>query len=69
MSTLFTGKPRVLKAKTARAPFTPREAEKELLIPKVADHYNHFMGAVDEFDHLTAQIAGLRHVEPPEGCG
>jgi hypothetical protein len=37
-------------------------AIKELLIPAVADGYNYYMGAVDKFDHLTAQNAGLRHV-------
>jgi len=34
-----------------------------LLIPVIADGYNYHIGAVDEFDHLTAQNAGLRHVE------
>ena len=41
------------KAKTAREPFGS-DAIKELLIPAVADGYNYHMGAVDEFDHLTA---------------
>jgi hypothetical protein len=41
------------KAKIAREPFRD-DAIKELSIPAVADHYNHFMGAVNEFDHLTA---------------
>jgi hypothetical protein len=41
------------KAKTAREPFGD-EAVKELEIPAIADGYNHHMGAVDEFDHLTA---------------
>jgi Transposase IS4 len=50
------------KAKTSRAPFG-NDAVKELLIPAVADGYNYHMGAVDEFDHLTAQNAGLRHVK------
>ncbi len=49
------------KAKTARKPFSDN-AVKELSIPAVADYYNHFMGAIDEFDHLTAQNTGLRHV-------
>jgi hypothetical protein len=49
------------KAKTARAPFG-NNATKELWIPAIADGYNHYMGAVDEFDHLTAQNASLRHV-------
>jgi hypothetical protein len=49
------------KAKTAREPFRDNVI-KELSIPVVADHYNHFMGTVNEFDHLTAQNAGLRHV-------
>jgi hypothetical protein len=51
------------KARTARAPFGKDEAVKELSIPIIADEYNYNMGAVDEFDHLTAQNAGLRHVE------
>jgi hypothetical protein len=34
-----------------------------LLIPVITDGYNYYMGVVDEFDHLTAQNAGLRHVE------
>jgi hypothetical protein len=41
------------KAKTSRVPFG-HDAIKELLIPAVADGYNYHMGAVDEFDHLTA---------------
>jgi hypothetical protein len=51
------------KAKTAREPFKEGEAIKELLIPVVADGYNHFIGAVNEFDHLIAQNASLRHVK------
>ena len=31
-------------------------------IPVVADKYNHQMGAVDEFDHLTSQNPGLQLV-------
>jgi hypothetical protein len=31
-------------------------------MPVVAGHYNYFMGAVIEFDYLTAQNASLRHV-------
>jgi hypothetical protein len=50
------------KAKTARVPFG-NQATKILSIPAIADGYNYYMGAVDEFDHLTAQNAGLRHVE------
>lgn len=50
------------KAKTARQPFG-NSPEKKLEIPAIADGYNYHMGAVDEFDHLTAQNAGLRHVE------
>jgi hypothetical protein len=74
MSTVMSGDTKVLrrrkrpketssKAKTSRVPFKGREAEKDLWIPKVADFYNHFMGAVDEVDHLTAINPGLRHVE------
>jgi len=50
------------KAKTARKPFG-KDPIKVLSIPAIADGYNYHMGAVDEFDHLTAQNAGLRHVE------
>ncbi len=50
------------KAKTARVPFG-KESTKVLSIPVVADGYNYHMGAVDEFDHLTAQNAGLRQIE------
>jgi hypothetical protein len=50
------------KAKTARVPFG-NSTTKVLSIPVIADGYNYNMGAVDEFDHLTAQNAGLRHVE------
>jgi hypothetical protein len=49
------------KAKMAKAPFG-NNATKELWIPAIIDGYNHHMGAVNEFDHLTAQNAGLRHV-------
>jgi hypothetical protein len=72
MSSVMSGDEKVLrlrkrpketssKAKTARAPFG-RDAVKELLIPAIVDGYNYHMGAVDEFDHLIAQNAGLRHV-------
>jgi hypothetical protein len=74
MSTVMSGDTKVLrrrkrpketssKAKTSRVPFKGGEAEKDLWIPEVTDFYNHFMGAVDEVDHLTAMNAGLRHVE------
>jgi hypothetical protein len=49
------------KAKTSRVPFG-EEAVKELSIPVITDEYNYHMGAVDEFDHLTAQNPGLRPV-------
>jgi hypothetical protein len=73
MSSFMSGDERVLrrrkrpketssKAKTARIPFG-NQAIKTLSIPAIADGYNYHMGAVDEFDHLTAQNAGLRHVE------
>jgi hypothetical protein len=73
MSSFMSGDERVLrlrkrpketssKAKTARVPFGS-QATKVLSIPAIADGYNYHMGAVDEFDHLTAQNAGLRHVE------
>jgi hypothetical protein len=50
------------KARTAREPFG-NSAVKELEIPAIADGYNYYMGTVDEFDYLTAQNAGLRHVK------
>jgi hypothetical protein len=50
------------KAKTSRVPFSDGEAVKKLWIPAIADGYNHLMGAVDEFDHLTAQNSGMRRV-------
>ena len=73
MSSFMSGDERVIrlrkrpketssKAKTVRAPFGD-QATKELSIPVITDGYNYHMGAVDEFDHLIAQNAGLRHVE------
>jgi hypothetical protein len=64
MSSILSGDERVVrlrkrpketssKAKTARAPFG-KEAVKKLSIPAIADGYNYHMGAVNEFDHLTA---------------
>ena len=50
------------KARTAREPFG-NKAVKELKIPAIADSYNYHMGAVNEFDHLIAQNAGLRHMK------
>jgi hypothetical protein len=50
------------KAKTTRKPFG-KEPIKVLSIPAIADGYNYHMGAVNEFDHLTAQNASLRHVK------
>jgi hypothetical protein len=50
------------KAKTARIPFG-NQAIKILSIPVITDGYNYYMGAVNEFDYLTAQNAGLWHVE------
>ncbi len=49
------------KAKTSRIPFG-EEAVKELSIPTITDKYNYHIGAVDEFDHLTAQNPGLQQV-------
>ena len=73
MSSFMSGDERVIrtrkkpketsfKAKIARAPFTDDEAIKEFSIPLIADRYNYEMGAIDQFDHLTSQNAGLRHV-------
>ena len=50
------------KVKTVRAPFGD-QATKELSIPVITDGYNYHIGAVDKFDHLIAQNAGLRHIE------
>ena len=72
MSSVLSGDERVVrlrkrpketssKSKTSRVPFGD-EAIKELSIPTIADAYNYHMGAVDEFDHLTAQNPGLRPV-------
>ena len=47
------------KAKTSRVPFG-EEPIKELNIPVITDEYNHYMGAVNEFDHLIAQNLELR---------
>jgi hypothetical protein len=73
MSSVLSGDERVVrlrrrpketssKAKTSRVPFG-EDPVKELSIPAIADAYNYHMGAVDEFDHLTAQNPGLRRVK------
>jgi hypothetical protein len=73
MSSFISGDERILrrrkrpketssKAKTTRIPFG-NQAIKILSIPVITDRYNYHMGVVDEFDYLTAQNAGLRHVE------
>jgi hypothetical protein len=73
MSSFISGNERILrlrkrpketssKAKTVRIPFG-NQATKVLSIPAITDGYNYHMGAVNEFDHLTAQNPGLRHVE------
>jgi hypothetical protein len=49
------------KAKTLQIPFG-EDAIKEFSIPVIADEYNYYIGAVNEFDHLTAQNPGLRRV-------
>ncbi len=41
------------KVKTSRVPFG-EDLVKELSIPVITDEYNYHIGAVDEFDHLTA---------------
>jgi len=46
------------KAKTIRIPFS-NQAIKILSIPIITDRYNYYMGAVNEFDYLTAQNTGL----------
>ncbi|PMD50071.1 uncharacterized protein K444DRAFT_548154, partial [Hyaloscypha bicolor E] len=50
------------KAKTIRIPFS-NQAIKTLSIPIITDRYNYYMGAVNEFNYLTAQNTGLRYVE------
>jgi hypothetical protein len=50
------------KAKTFRVLFG-HDAVKELLIPAIANGYNYHIGAIDEFNHLIAQNASLRHVK------
>jgi hypothetical protein len=50
------------KVKITRESFS-KETIKILLIPVIIDKYNYYIGAVDEFNYLTAQNAGLRHVE------
>jgi len=73
MSSVWSGDQRVIrlrkrpketssKAKTARVPFG-KDAVKELSIPAIADGYNYHIGAVNEFNHLTAQNAGLRYIK------
>jgi hypothetical protein len=64
MSSFMSGDERVLrlrkrpketssKAKTVRVRFG-NQATKVLSIPAIADGYNYHMGAVNEFDYLTA---------------
>jgi len=73
MSSFISGDERVLrlrkrpketssKAKTARVPFG-NQATKVLSIPVITDGYNYYIGAVNEFNHLTAQNASLRYME------
>jgi hypothetical protein len=73
MSSFISGNERVLrlrkrpketssKVKTIRVPFSS-QAIKVLSIPVIADGYNYYIGAVNEFNYLTAQNAGLQHVE------
>jgi hypothetical protein len=73
MSSFILGNKRILwlrkrpketssKAKTVRMPFG-NQAIKMLSISVIANGYNYYIGAVNEFDYLTAQNTGLRHVE------
>jgi hypothetical protein len=50
------------KAKTSRILFG-EDAIKELNIPTIADTYNYYIRAVNEFDYLTAQNLGLRPIK------
>jgi hypothetical protein len=50
------------KAKTIRIPFS-NQAIKVLLIPVITDGYNYYIGAINEFDYLTTQNAGLWYIE------
>jgi len=49
------------KAKTFKALFG-NNATKELLIPAIANEYNYHIRAVNKFNHLIAQNAGLRYI-------
>jgi hypothetical protein len=73
MSSFISGNERVIwlrkrpketssKVKTVRVSFG-NQVIKELSIPAIADGYNYYMGAIDEFDYLIAQNTGLRYVE------
>ena len=73
MSSFISGNERILwlrkrpketssKAKTARIPFS-NQAIKILSIPVITDRYNYYIGAVNEFNYLTAQNTSLRHVK------
>ena len=72
MSSVLSGNERVVrlrkrpketssKAKTSRVPFG-REPNKKLSIPVITDEYNYHMGAVNEFNHLTALNPGFRPI-------
>ena len=50
------------KAKIAQEPFG-NNVTKELLISAIANSYNYYMGAIDKFDYLIAQNAGLYYVK------
>jgi hypothetical protein len=49
-------------AKTAHKPFGS-ESEKDLLIPKFVDNYNHYIGYVDQADQLQATNPGLCYIK------
>jgi hypothetical protein len=49
-------------AKTAHKPFG-MESEKDLLIPKFVDDYNHYIGYVDQADQLQDTNSGLRRIK------
>jgi len=72
MSTVWDGGPKVSrerkrpkesssKAKTSRIPFGDLP-KKVLQIPMIVDRYNYQIGAVDQFDHLTANNPGIRPI-------
>ena len=51
------------KAKTSKILFKNKKAKKDLWILEVTNFYNHFIKAIDEFNHLTTINLSFRHVK------